>query len=775
MVNLSYLASAVAASSLVGVAIAHPGESHDPAALKREIEARNIMAKHARRSMNQCAGSLKHRELMQRSYERRAKTLQALREKRGITAKSRKFRRDLATLQSFEAVNHNMTGLDDYTTDTPASTIFSANTSYILAPEVTDGPYYVLGELIRQDVKEDQFSDGVDLYLDVQYLDVTTCEPVEGLYIDIWNANATGVYSGIVATGNSDSWDTTYLRGVQATDADGVATFETIFPGHYEGRATHTHLLTHSNVTLNDNNTFSGGAVTHIGQLFYPEDLRSAVEAVEPYNTNTQAITTNDDDMWSIVQAEDDYDPFPEFIYLGDDISDGLMAWIQIGINTTADYTDDDYYSVAAVLAADSGHSTGNSVGGGEGGNGTMPSGSPSGAIPSGAIPAASGAEAIAESSSSSAISSSKVAIGSTPAPSPSGKPSGNAPSGLPSRIPSSGAMGSDRPVPTVMPSGPKPSGMSAGPRPSDSARPTPSGARPSAKISAKQSGSLPPPIPSGEKPTGSPPSGIPPSGTPRSSGLSAKRVKAAQQSGQGPIPSGQSPPPSGAPQPTGPPPSGSPPSGAPTGLKPTGPIPSGSPLNSMPPSGSPPSGAPTGLEPTGPIPSGARPSGKFARRQANSAPHGSMPSGPAPSGPPPSGAPLLPSGAPPSGPAPSGPKPTGPPLSGVPQSINAADQSKRLSPSGPKPSGPPPSGASRPSEKKVARQNEPLSTPSGPIPSDAPRPSGAKPSGPPPSGLPPNGEPSGIPPAPSGPKPSGPPPSGKVAPSGFVTRKVGA
>lgn len=105
---------------------------------------------------------------------------------------SQKWRRDLALLQEFEAVTHNQTGVLDYDTDTLASEIFSANTSCILAPEVTDGPYYVTGEYIRKDVKEGQ--EGVDLYLEVQYVDVTTCEPVSGLYVDVWNANATGVY-----------------------------------------------------------------------------------------------------------------------------------------------------------------------------------------------------------------------------------------------------------------------------------------------------------------------------------------------------------------------------------------------------------------------------------------------------------------------------------------------------------------------------------------------------------------------------------------------------
>lgn len=51
-----------------------------------------------------------------------------------------KYRRDLATLEEFETVNHNMTGVYDYSINTPESVIFGANTSCILAPEVTDGP-----------------------------------------------------------------------------------------------------------------------------------------------------------------------------------------------------------------------------------------------------------------------------------------------------------------------------------------------------------------------------------------------------------------------------------------------------------------------------------------------------------------------------------------------------------------------------------------------------------------------------------------------------------
>lgn len=282
-----------------------------------------------------------------------------------------------------------MTGISAYDMFTALETVFEANTSCILAPEVTDGPYYVVGENLRSNVKEEEYCDGIDLFLEVQYVDIETCEPVPAVAVDVWNCNATGIYSGISTSGNyaADGYNSTYLRGIQLTDHDGVVQFETIFPGHYDGRATHTHLLAHTNATVQANGTVSvwNAPVTHIGQLFWPEALRSAVEATYPYTSNSQAVTSNDDDQWSIVQADASYDPFPQFVYLGEDITDGLFAWIQIGINASADYSADSYYSVAAYLDADGGHAeSGSAMGGGQGGgNGTMNGTMPSGGMPS--------------------------------------------------------------------------------------------------------------------------------------------------------------------------------------------------------------------------------------------------------------------------------------------------------------------------------------------------------------------------------------------------------
>ncbi|KAB8234181.1 hypothetical protein ETB97_010478 [Aspergillus alliaceus] len=376
--------------SAATLSLAHPGEKHDPHVLKREIHARDALAARSKRALDACANTEHAKRLQQRTVSRRARTVRELRNARGITTSPKKWRRSSDDLEKWEAVNHNMTGLVDISSENPDVSIFAGNTSAILAPTITDGPYYVWGEISRQHVVEDEYCDGVDLYLEVQYIDVETCQPIKGAYVDIWNANATGVYSGISTSGNyaAGGWDSTYLRGIQETDSDGVVSFQSIFPGHYDGRATHTHLLTHLNASVNDNNgtlAVGTGTVAHIGQLFWNEALRSAVEDTYPYNTNTQDITSNADDMWSVEQASSAYDPFPDYVYLGNDLKDGLFAWKQIGINVSADYTDNSYYSIAAYYDENGGHQNSDSAAFGGGQEGGMPSGSaaPSGPIPS--------------------------------------------------------------------------------------------------------------------------------------------------------------------------------------------------------------------------------------------------------------------------------------------------------------------------------------------------------------------------------------------------------
>lgn len=211
------------------------------------------------------------------------------------------------------------------------------------------------------------------MIMDIQVIDMATCDPVVDTMVEIWHCNSTGVYSGIAASGNGDSTDLsnlnkTFLRGLQPTQYDGVAQFTTLFPGHYTSRATHTHVLAHFNGTIHDNATYTGGYVSHVGQLFYDQDLITQVEATLPYTTNTQELTLNTDDSVGKQEAADGLDPFVNYSLLGETIEDGIFAWVSFGIDLTSEQT----ISAAAALYETGGVASTSSGMGGGGGNMTQ-------------------------------------------------------------------------------------------------------------------------------------------------------------------------------------------------------------------------------------------------------------------------------------------------------------------------------------------------------------------------------------------------------------------
>lgn len=199
------------------------------------------------------------------------------------------------------------------------------------------------------------------------------------VYVEIWHCNSTGVYSGVVANGNGDSSDSSNLdnkalRGIQATDTDGVAQFQSIFPGHYTGRATHIHVMVHTNATLYANETLGNDVyASHVGQAFFDQDLIAAADEVAPYSTNEQTLTKNSaDSILSEEAGTDGVDPFMNYVYLGEGLDEGLFAWLAFGINTT--YSSE--VTPAAFVYESGGVENANGgMGGGPGGSGGPPGG----------------------------------------------------------------------------------------------------------------------------------------------------------------------------------------------------------------------------------------------------------------------------------------------------------------------------------------------------------------------------------------------------------------
>ncbi|KAF9693759.1 hypothetical protein EKO04_008171 [Ascochyta lentis] len=406
---MKFISALAGAALLAQQSAAHPGDSPEEHA--REVAQRNAYLSTHKRSLADCAETLKARGNDLAMAHRRSLEVKKMRAKRAIDQEKNYLRaRDLDTVLATSHAS-NLTGI---TADTDPSILFTGNNSCILTPEVTQGPYWVQGELIREDITEDQ--EGVPLHLDIQVIDVNTCEPVPSVYLELWHCNSTGVYSGVVSSGNGDSsdetnLDNTFLRGISQADESGVVQFDTLFPGHYIGRATHIHVMTHTlDANVNDNNTLTGTSVTHVGQMFFDQDLIDTVDTVEPYASNTQQITENSED-YILSQEASDVDPMVEYVLLGDDVSEGIFGWLAFGMDSGALYN----VTPAANLYAEGGVTNANfSLGDGgppAGFNGTT------GAMPSGATGLAV-SSTLTTTVSSSVVASSSVVVSSATVPS---------------------------------------------------------------------------------------------------------------------------------------------------------------------------------------------------------------------------------------------------------------------------------------------------------------------------------------------------------------------
>lgn len=155
----------------------------------------------------------------------------------------------------------------------------------------TDGPYPLYNSrgsaIQRVDITDGKT--GLPLALSLTVKNVNdNCNVVSNARVDIWHCDKDGYYSGYSNSGylgTQDNSTKVFCRGLQYADANGQVTFNTIYPGWYNGRVTHIHVQ----VYVNDKLKLTS-------QIAFPEEINTAVYKTDLYIDHGQNSTKNTTD-----------------------------------------------------------------------------------------------------------------------------------------------------------------------------------------------------------------------------------------------------------------------------------------------------------------------------------------------------------------------------------------------------------------------------------------------------------------------------------------------
>jgi protocatechuate 3,4-dioxygenase beta subunit len=215
-------------------------------------------------------------------------------------------------------------------------TAVAANGACVSVPGETNGPYPSDGSngkniltasgIVRSDIRASlgtgKVATGVPTTIEFTLINVSNnCAPLAGYALYAWHCDSAGLYSMYSdgATGED------YLRGVQAADANGKVTFQTIFPACYAGRWPHVHFEVYPSLAK-----ATGTAnVVHTSQLAVPEEACKAVfNAVPEYSAsikNLSQITLATDNVFG-----DGYTS--ELATISGDVASGYIMKLNIGV-----------------------------------------------------------------------------------------------------------------------------------------------------------------------------------------------------------------------------------------------------------------------------------------------------------------------------------------------------------------------------------------------------------------------------------------------------------
>jgi len=163
--------------------------------------------------------------------------------------------------------------------------------SCVLTPEAGEGPFYLDPKLLRSDITSGQ--PGAPLDLALQVVRAGDCATLANARVDVWHADALGLYSGYTKQSGvggispEAAVGKQYLRGTQLTDVQGNVQFRTIFPSWYGGRTPHVHFK-----------VFLANKEVVASQIFFPDEINKEIFAEwQPYRQHvSKRRTFNDND-----------------------------------------------------------------------------------------------------------------------------------------------------------------------------------------------------------------------------------------------------------------------------------------------------------------------------------------------------------------------------------------------------------------------------------------------------------------------------------------------
>lgn len=143
--------------------------------------------------------------------------------------------------------------------------LFDALGICTLIPSSTAGPYPSRALLDRRIIHDGY--PGHPFRLGLRVVD-PACVPIPGATVEIWHTDASGDYSQYEdgGSGKDEGEETSFCRGAQTADAEGIVEFETIYPGWYDSRAVHIHVR-----------VYVEGETVRTAQLYFDEDYTAAI------------------------------------------------------------------------------------------------------------------------------------------------------------------------------------------------------------------------------------------------------------------------------------------------------------------------------------------------------------------------------------------------------------------------------------------------------------------------------------------------------------------